>query len=126
MRCSAKYLPIKKHLEQQMLPSQHHTAGLTLFFVFRMQWRLHLLYILTLSEHTTVHLSLLTSFIHVVMCVHWVELQLSEQRQGDQKVFGMKTATFREENEHLFFLSMLQNVQYLEMILFTDIFNTVL
>lgn len=99
------------------------TAFLT-FFVLMMQWRLHLLYILTLSERTTVHLSSFTSFIHVVMCVHWVELQPSVDAaktrwpEGDWQIL-VTTAKFREEMS-TFFFSMLRNVQYLEMILFTD------
>lgn len=45
-----------------------------------MRWRLHLLYVLTLPERTTVHLSHFTSFNHVC------SLGGAPKVSGDQKV----------------------------------------
>lgn len=102
-----------------ILQSQHRTGCLT-FFVFMMQWRLRLLYILTLSERT--NSLVFHSCSHLCSLAGAPAVSGWSEREGEQKVndrywwkqihLGRKLAPF--------FLGMLWNAQYLQMILFTD------
>lgn len=108
---------LQKHLEQQMFLSlccffSHNISLFNLFcFVFMMQWRL--LYILTLSERVLHSCSDLCSLGGAPAVRGWSKDKVTGRWLAwKQQHLGKKWAPF--------FLSMLQDVQYLEMILFTD------